>query len=407
MVSRRMMLSTSVGIAAGVTTSGCSAPDSPKWVHAGAGKPGVTPSPTSTVRVTVTPAAEAKDISPGDPILISAESGTLQAVTVTTDDTTVAGELDPEQRTWQSTDSLKYNKTYTVAVVAVDAAGLAVEHTSSFATLKPAATASITFQANSLVALKKGGTYGVGQPVIVHFGKTVKNRTAAQNAIEVITEPAVEGRWRWINGRDAHWRPAKYWIPGTKITVKVKVLGVDLGGGVYGATNATTRFSIGPSRIAVADANTHHMQCFVNGKMVRDIPVSLGKGGTATTADGKTVHFWTNSGPHIILVKSPTVRMTSSSYGVKDPEDPNYYDELVKLCCRISYSGEFVHLADWNVPAHGQTNTSHGCINVGPSNAQWFYDTFQLGDVVEVKNSPRTLAIDNGVGDWNMSWEKW
>lgn len=99
--------------------------------------------------------------------------------------------------------------------------------------------------------------------------------------------------------------------------------------------------------------------------------------------------------------------MTSESYGVKDKKNPNYYDELVKLCTRISYSGEFVHLADWNIAAHGHTNTSHGCINVGPNHAQWFYDTFQVGDVVEVRNSPRSLSIDDGLGDWTISWDKW
>jgi lipoprotein-anchoring transpeptidase ErfK/SrfK len=141
--------------------------------------------------------------------------------------------------------------------------------------------------------------------------------------------------------------------------------------------------------------------------MVRNIPVSLGKGGTTTGAKGETIDFFTRSGPHVILEKLPVVRMTSSSYGITNPTDPNFYDEQVRLACRVSFAGEYVHLADWNIPAHGHTNTSHGCINVGPANAQWFYDNFQVGDVVEVKNTPKPLPLTDGLGDWMIAWDKW
>jgi lipoprotein-anchoring transpeptidase ErfK/SrfK len=109
----------------------------------------------------------------------------------------------------------------------------------------------------------------------------------------------------------------------------------------------------------------------------------------------------------VVIGKTPTTRMTSASYGLTDPKDPNFYDEIIKLTVQISYSGEYVHLADWNIPAHGHANTSHGCINVGPAYAQWFYDNFNAGDVVDVKNSPITLAETNGLGDWTVSWDQW
>ncbi|HEY0698776.1 MAG TPA: L,D-transpeptidase, partial [Micromonospora sp.] len=178
------------------------------------------------------------------------------------------------------------------------------------------------------------------------------------------------------------------------------------GRGVYGS-DASTHFQIGPSRIAIADSRTHRMKCYIDGKLVRDIPVSLGQGGIVKADDGSEVNYWTRSGPHVIMTKEPTHRMRSASYGVSDPDDPNFYDEVIKLCCRISYSGEFVHMADWNIPAHGQRNTSHGCINVGPANARWFFDTFQLGDVVDVRNTPRKMALTDGIGDWTVPWDKW
>ena len=54
---------------------------------------------------------------------------------------------------------------------------------------------------------------------------------------------------------------------------------------------------------------------------------------------------------------------------------------------RIDNSGAFVHSAPWSVGAQGENNVSHGCINISPANAQWFYDNFGSGDAVVVKNS--------------------
>ncbi|SCF06139.1 Lipoprotein-anchoring transpeptidase ErfK/SrfK [Micromonospora viridifaciens] len=405
MISRRKLIATGLGVTAGMVTAGCNqkTTSGASWSQA---DPAATEASAAEVRVTVTPAAGAKKVSPLDQVVVAAEGGTLKDVSVAAGGKTIAGKLGDDQ-TWRSTGKLAYGKTYTVTVSVADSAGTLTEHKSSFSTVKPSGIASVTFQANALTALRAGGTYGVGLPVMVNFSKPVKNRAEAEKAMRVETTPAVEGRWRWIDARNAHWRPAKYWTPGTKISVKVNLFGQHLGQGVYGGANASTNFTIGPSRIAIADGRTHRMKVYIDGEMVRDIPISMGKGGTTRGANGQLIDFWTRSGPHVVLSREPTHRMTSASYGITDPKNPNYYDEVIKLCLRISYSGEYVHLADWNVPAHGNQNTSHGCINVGPAHARWFYDTFRLGDVVDVRNTPRQLELTDGVGDWTIPWEKW
>lgn len=409
MVSRRAVVTGGIGVA-GLAVAGCGgsggATPEAKWSEPET--PSEESSPVSAANVTITPAAAKKNVSPREQVVVVVDGGTLKKVTVTASGKTVAGKLDADQRTWRSTGKLSYGKTYAVTVSAVDSAGVAASKRSTFSTVKAADTADVTFQANALAALRDGGTYGVGQTVIVAFSERVKDKAAAEKAMEVITEPAVEGRWRWMDSTTAHWRPAKYWTAGTKITVRVKALGVNLGGGVYGARDASVDFSIGPSRIAVADARTKRMKVYINGKMVRDIPISMGKGGTTKGARGQTIDFWTRSGPHVVMTKEPTHRMTSASFGITDPKHPDFYDKVIKLCARLTYSGEFTHLADWNVPAHGRANTSHGCINIGPAHAQWFYDTFKLGDVVEVKGTPRQMSLTDGVGgDWTIPWSKW
>jgi lipoprotein-anchoring transpeptidase ErfK/SrfK len=412
MVSRRAVVAGGVGVATGMAVAACGGPGDAKpdtkWSEGTDSPSAAGSSPASAVNVTITPAASVKNVSPRERVVVSAEGGTLQKVTVTASGKAVAGELDADQANWRTTGNLSYGKTYAVTVTAVDGNGATTQKTSSFSTVKPSSTAGITFQASALGALKDGGTYGVGQPVIVAFSRTVKDKKAAEQAMEVETSPAVEGRWRWIDSRTAHWRPAKYWAAGTKITVRVKALGVNLGGGVYGSRDASIDFTIGTSRVAIADGKTKQMKVYIGGKLVRTVPISMGKGGTTTGSSGQVIDFWTRSGPHVVMTKELSHRMTSASFGITDPKNPNFYDETIKLCCRLTYSGEFTHMADWNIWAHGNTNTSHGCINIGPANAQWFYNTFQLGDVVEVKNTPRQMQLSDGIGgDWTIPWSKW
>jgi hypothetical protein len=67
-----------------------------------------------------------------------------------------------------------------------------------------------------------------------------------------------------------------------------------------------------------------------------------------------------------------------------------------------------VHSAPWSVGQQGDSNVSHGCINLSPANAQWFYDHFGVGDVVEVINSGGPpLPIWDTYGDWAVSWSEW
>ena len=242
----------------------------------------------------------------------------------------------------------------------------------------------------------------------MHFNRSVTDRAAAVKALTVEATPAVEGRWHWIDSQDVHYRPEQYWAPGTTITVHVSLYGVDLGNGTYGASNANATIHIGDSHVAIADNKTHHMKVYVNGTMVRDIPVSLGMGGTTKGDDGQTVSFWTRSGPHVVIRKDPVHDMSSASFGISDPSSPFFYKPVaIKSAVRISYTGEFVHLRTWSVSQIGHENTSHGCINVGVANAQWIYDLLIPGDVVDVVGTPITLPVTDGLGDWTVPWSKW
>jgi lipoprotein-anchoring transpeptidase ErfK/SrfK len=335
--------------------------------------------------------------------VVTAAGGTLQSVTVTAGNATIAGALDTDQHTWRSSADLAYGQTYTITASVTNPTGATSQQTSTFSTLKPASTAGVTFQANALTALKNGGTYGIGQLPILRFSRPVADRGAAERAVTIETSPSVGGKFFWLDKQTLHWRPEKFFASGTKISVKVKMLGVNLGNNIYGAGNAGIDYTIGPSRIAIVDSQTHQVAVFIDGQQVRSFPCSTGKNSTTKAADGHTINFNTNSGPHVVLEKVQTVRMTSASYGVTDKKDPNFYDEDVQLCVRISYSGEYTHAAPWNGNI-GRANTSHGCVNLHDVDAKWMFDNFGVGDIVDVRGTPVTLNIGNGLGDWAVPW---
>jgi lipoprotein-anchoring transpeptidase ErfK/SrfK len=364
----------------------------------------------------VSPASNAKNVSPATPVTVQIANGQLETVSVTNaDGRAVKGEFDAAKGTWTTTEDLGYNKTYKITAVGVGADGQRHESSSSFTTVKPKNFTLPYLRAN-VGTLLDGGTFGVGQPIVAWFDEPIKDRAEAERSLSVTTDPVVEGAWRWMDGRELHWRPKVYWPAGTKVTVEAKVYGKHLGDGLWGQEDRKASFTIGRSKIAIADSNTHMMKVYIDGKQVRringrnvvaGIPISMGKGGTTTGAGGRVIDFWTRSGPHVVTLKYDEYRMTSASFGITDKNHPDYYDERIKKSIRISGAGEFVHLADWNIPAHGERNTSHGCINVAPAYIYWFFDQFGAGDIVDVKNTAKKLTVTDGLGDWVLSWETW
>ena len=410
MIQRRRLIIGTLGTAASVAAVGGSSPSTASASSAVASNPvgcsgkSIAP-PAAPVQLSLTPATRAKGVSPAEPVVVTVNGGALQSVSVTTGKTKVSGSVQADG-TWRSTDDLAYGKTYKVTASATDSLGARTEKTSTFTTLKPHTVAKITFQANAMSSLKTGHTYGAGQPVIIAFSHAV-HKAAAEKAIHITTSPAVEGKFYWASSKIVHWRPSKYWAKGTTIKVNVNALGVNLGQGVYGATNATTHFTIGRQLIAVNDNRTHRTKVYVDGKLVRTMKCSNGRGGYTTGANGQSIHFWTQGGPHVVLFKERWHSMSSASYGVSDPSNPYYYaPENVGYCTRITFSGEFLHAAPWN-HSLGEANLSHGCINLSVSDAKWVFENFLIGDVVEVNHSPKHLPIWDGLGDWAVSFDKY
>jgi hypothetical protein len=53
-------------------------------------------------------------------------------------------------------------------------------------------------------------------------------------------------------------------------------------------------------------------------------------------------------------------------------------------------------------------NVSHGCVNISPADAAWFFDLVKRGDVVDIKNAKAPpLLSDPGMSDWNIPFSSW
>jgi lipoprotein-anchoring transpeptidase ErfK/SrfK len=324
------------------------------------------------------------------PVTVSAEYGVLAQVTLVNENgRSVNGQLSPDRLRWSTAEPLGFNRRYTLTAKARGLGGVA--------------TRQVTFQTQSpknltmpYVVPQDGEVVGVGQPVAIRFDENIPNRAAAEKAIAVKTDPPLKGAFYWLNNREVRWRPKEFWKPGTAIDVAVNTYGVDLGDGVFGEDSVKTHFTIGDEVISTVDDNTKTLTVRVKGEVVQTMPVSMGKASTPTA-----------NGTYLVGERYTHIIMDSSTYGVP-VNSPNGYRTDVNWATQISYSGVFVHSAPWSVGAQGYTNTSHGCVNVSPSNAVWFYEHSKRGDVVQIINTVGpTLSGTDGLGDWNIPWEQW
>ena len=221
-----------------------------------------------------------------------------------------------------------------------------------------------------------GSTVGVAKPIVINFQRPIADRPLAEQAIRISSDPPVPGKFYWMTDSQVRWRPIDFWPAHTTVTVD--------------AAGTRSSFRTGDALVATIDDKTHQMEIMRNGKLEKTFPVSLGKKG-----------YETPNGTYYVLEKFADIIMDSSTYGVP-VNSKEGYKLKVQDAVRIDNSGIFVHSAPWSVADQGKRNVSHGCLNLSPANAQWFFDNFGSGDPVVVKNSIGTYNQNDGAQDWQI-----
>jgi lipoprotein-anchoring transpeptidase ErfK/SrfK len=353
---------------------------------AGAGSP--VPAP-STVAV-VSPAADATGVVAVTEVKYSSEDPENTTVTVADPDgKQVEGTLDKDAKVWRPATALAWKTKYTVTVNGSSADGKTGSATSTFTTMaKPSKVIRVTS------FLGDGQTVGVGMPLIVKFGRSIPEsyRDDVERRMTVTATPAQEGVWHWVSATEVHYRPKVYWAAQSKVFYKVQLAGVPLGNGYYGRSDLTVDLKIGRALVMTVSNKTKKMTVTQDGKVIKTIPVSLGKASTPSS-----------SGTMVVIQKQRhTIFDTTDELG---PEEG--YKTPIDYAQRITWSGQFIHAAPWSEGKQGKVNVSHGCVNVSEKLGAWLFARTMMGDPITVSGTEEKLKNGNGWTDWNMSWDEY
>jgi lipoprotein-anchoring transpeptidase ErfK/SrfK len=207
-----------------------------------------------------------------------------------------------------------------------------------------------------------GQTVGVAHPVTVTFAGSVRDRRAVEQSFTVRpagTDHAATGAFSWLDDRTVEWTPASFFPAHAPI-------GVSIGG-------FSTDFNTGSSVVGVADIEAHTFTVSIDGQVARTMPASMGKPKHPTPIGSFTA-----------LDKEKSVVMDSRTIGIP-LSDPEGYKLTVANAVRVTWGGVYVHSAPWSVGQQGYENVSHGCINLSPDNAAWYYDQVSVGDPIIVQ----------------------
>jgi lipoprotein-anchoring transpeptidase ErfK/SrfK len=345
------------------------------------------PSSTAAKYLTISPASGSKNASPADGITVSAVSGAkVSAVSVKSASAApVAGTLSANGTSWHSAYALPTGQSFTVTATGSDPAGHSVTATSTFTTLTP----STAFHAQIFEGA--GATYGVGMPIMLTFDHPITDKAAVERALTLTTSKPVVGAWYWDGSEQLNFRPRDYWPANTTVTLSSHLDGVEGAPGVYGVHDLSQTFNIGQSVIAVANTSSFHTQVYVGGKLTYTWPISTGKTVTPTP-----------NGTYLTVEKGNPVRMIGGTKGTS-----GYYNELVNWAVRFTFSGDYYHSAPWSVVNQGESNVSHGCVNLAPEDAQMYYNLAVPGDPITITSSTKAGKWDDGWTEWFWSWSQY
>ncbi|HUR05514.1 MAG TPA: Ig-like domain-containing protein [Nonomuraea sp.] len=369
-----------------VLTAGCTS-------SGGARTPGAVPqsqpqSQGPVAKLAITPADGTKKVAPDTGISVKVTGGKVTKLTVADAKGNAVHGAVGTDGTWRPQWALRPSAAYTVSAEATGTDGKQVTARAKFTTLKPKRALE------SGMAPLDGDKVGVGMPVQLLLSQSVagkEDRAAIERALVVKMSEPVEGAWSWVSDREVQFRPREYWPTGEKVEVVAHLAGVQAGEGLWGTKDRSLSFTVGPRHITKVNARTHEAVVSDGDKVVKTIPVSLGKPGDDSY-----------SGTMIAQEKAADIIMDSATTG-----HPGEYRIPTKWAVRMTYSGTFFHAAPWSTGAQGNSNVSHGCVNASPANARWFYEFTQRGDIIQVSGTSRKLRFGNGPTPWAKSWDDW
>ncbi|SER69396.1 Lipoprotein-anchoring transpeptidase ErfK/SrfK [Mycobacterium sp. 88mf] len=239
-------------------------------------------------------------------------------------------------------------------------AAIGVATLAAASTVNVASAAVRTPEPGATIEPAAGSVVGVAMPLTVTFDKPVADRDAAQSSLQISSPHTPTGTFSWLSDDVMQWKPDQLWPAHSKISVS--------------AGGAKTSFETGAQVLGVADIDAHTFTVSIDGAVARTMPASMGKPKHPTPV-----------GTFTALAKEPVVVMDSRTIGIP-LSDPEGYKLTVYDAVRVTWGGVYVHGAPWSVGSQGYANVSHGCINLSPDNADWYFNTVHVGDPIVVQS---------------------
>ncbi len=343
--------------------------------------------------ISFTPAKDASNVAPTDPVGIQVTNGWLQRVALTNPEgKPVAGAISGDRTSFATTEPLGYGVQYTWAGSAVGRDGKAIPLAGTFTTVTPQT------QVNGQFQLADGQVVGVAAPIIMQFDAAIGDdaKPAVERSLTVTTTPPVEGSWAWlpdeVGGSRLHYRTRDYYPAGTKVHVAANMYGVPFGEGAFGAQDLTLDIEIGRRQVVKAEASSHQIEVITDAGTIMTLPCSYGEADLPRNV--------TRSGIHVVTEKYQDFYMSNPAAG--------YTNAHERFAVRISNNGEFIHANPSSAGAQGNTNVTNGCINLSTADAEQYFNTAVYGDPVEVTGTSIQLSYADGdIWDWAVSWDDW
>lgn len=237
-------------------------------------------------------------------------------------------------------------------------------------------------------------------PIIAYFSARVTDAKEFDHATKVtVNGHPVHGAWYWETSSqnayalEAHYRLAHWWPAHSTIRLNLPVKGLWAGKGLHFDNSLTLTMHTGAQHIVHINGRPglDRMRVWSDGKLIRRAKVSLGASDTPTYL-----------GTALVISKNNPELMKSA------PGEVPAYRLEVPWSVRMTYDGEYLHDAYWNSQI-GNINTSHGCTNLKPAVAKWYYKWSLIGDPVTWYNTgtSKVLPVWDGWGDWNLPFSQY
>lgn len=235
---------------------------------------------------------------------------------------------------------------------AVNGIGIARHYTLPVSTTAPLKVTFVPGDGEAAVPLAT-------QPSLT-FSEEIRNPEAVESLVSI--EPGTMGAWEWVEPDRLEFQPLDDWQQGAQVTIRLKGGPEALRGssGSYLRENVESTFTTKPSKLIDVNLAEQKVYLYDDEKLVRTLICSSGSQATPSL-----------TGTYAIYAKAEKVDMRGEGYFA-----PNVPWVLM-------FNGDYTIHGNYWATSFG-TPSSHGCIGLPVSDAEWLYNWSPIGTIVSI-----------------------